>query len=178
MLGRLIPNGGGEEIPLLKPKLLVGRRDSCDICLQFSNVSSRHCELEFINGYWQVTDLNSANGTKINGTRVDQKWLMPGDEIGFAKHFFTISYTPLGDAPQPKEAPEKMQSLLEKAGLARGDDEARPRRGKPAAPNQPAATGDSAAAADRQDDPSPSKPAPPARKSEEDRALEWLMGGD
>ena len=57
MLGRLIPTGGGDEIPLLKPKLLVGRRDSCDICLQFSNISSRHCELEFINGYWQVTDL-------------------------------------------------------------------------------------------------------------------------
>ena len=60
MLGQLIPLGGGDPIPLKKPKLLVGRRPSCDIRLDLSNVSSQHCELAFINGYWRVRDLHSS----------------------------------------------------------------------------------------------------------------------
>lgn len=44
-LGMLNPCGGGDPIPLLHEKLLVGRRSSCDISLKFPNVSSHHCEL-------------------------------------------------------------------------------------------------------------------------------------
>src|SRR5439155_17701283 len=62
MLGKLAPCGGGPPIPLLKPKLLVGRQRFCDIPLNFPNVSSRHCELELIDGYWFVRDLGSSNG--------------------------------------------------------------------------------------------------------------------
>src|SRR4051812_37553655 len=94
MLGQLIPLGGGGPIPLLKEKLLVGRRGSCDITLEFPNVSSYHCELEMVNGYWHVRDLNSQNGTKVNGERVIERFLQPGDTIVVAKHRFEISYTP------------------------------------------------------------------------------------
>lgn len=159
MLGELVPRGGGDSIPLLKSRLLIGRRDSCDICLQFSNVSSRHCELEFLNGYWQVRDLGSANGTKVNGVRVEQKFLFPGDELGVAKHFYTIQYTPLADAP-PEEPVEDMKiGLLEKAGL----ESSRPRRPKAngeAPPTRPAA--------------SPASSEKPAPKDDDDLALEWL----
>ncbi len=37
MLGQLVPVGGGDPIPLLKPELLVGRRNNCDIILSFLN---------------------------------------------------------------------------------------------------------------------------------------------
>lgn len=116
-LGELIPCGGGDNIPLLKPKLLVGRRSSCDISLRFPNVSSHHCELELINGYWHVRDLNSRNGIKINGERCARKWLMPGDILSVAKHRYEVSYEPLGDAPPPEEADPFAVGLLEKAGL-------------------------------------------------------------
>ena len=45
MYGELVPQGGGDPIPLLKKSLLVGRRESCDIVLRFSNVSAHHCQL-------------------------------------------------------------------------------------------------------------------------------------
>ena len=45
MYGELVPVGGGDPIPLLKKSLLVGRRESCDIVLRFSNVSAHHCQL-------------------------------------------------------------------------------------------------------------------------------------
>ena len=51
MYGELIPLGGGDPIPLLKKILLVGRRESCDIVLRFSNVSAHHCQLSVVGGY-------------------------------------------------------------------------------------------------------------------------------
>lgn len=120
MLGELIPCGGGDPIPLLKPKLLIGRRSSCDISLRFPNVSSHHCELEWVEGYWRVRDLGSRNGIKINGTRCDSKWLMPGDVLHVARHRFEVMYTPEGDAPPSDDEDPFAIGLLEKAGLARG----------------------------------------------------------
>jgi hypothetical protein len=50
----------------------------------------------------EVEDLGSTNGTKVNGTRVTEQRLQPGDKIGIAKHTYEISYEPAklgGDAP-------------------------------------------------------------------------------
>jgi adenylate cyclase len=119
MLGELIPCGGGDTVPLLKPKVLVGRRNGCDITLQFPNVSSHHCELEWTQGYWIIRDLASRNGIKVNGERCQSKWLMPGDEVSIAKHRYEISYTPAGVGPPPEEDDPLETSLMEKAGLVK-----------------------------------------------------------
>ena len=119
MLGELMPTGGGDPIPLLKPKLLIGRRDECDITLRFPNVSSHHCELELIGGYWLIRDLNSRNGIKVNGVRCPQNWLVPGDEVSIAKHKFEIRYTAEGAVPEALDAFDPAVSLMEKAGMSR-----------------------------------------------------------
>lgn len=125
MFGELVPQGGGDPVPLLLKKLLVGRRDSCDIALRFPNVSSRHCELELVSGYWLVRDLGSSNGTKVNGVRVRAKWVLPGDELAVAKHRFKIDYNILPGAPPPPPIEDDDNnvdlgtSLMEKAGLVK-----------------------------------------------------------
>ena len=45
VLGVLQPVGGGDPIPLIKPEIIVGRRPSCDIRLDFENISGKHCVL-------------------------------------------------------------------------------------------------------------------------------------
>ncbi len=117
MLGELTPCGGGDPIPLLKDKLLVGRRSSCDVTLRFPNVSSHHCELELVDGYWFVRDMGSRNGEKVNGERVESRCILPGDEISIAKHLYEIAYTPPKDSQAPEEEAPTSRSLLEKAGL-------------------------------------------------------------
>lgn len=120
--GELIPNGGGDTIPLIREQLLVGRRESCDICLRFPNVSSHHCVLSFRDGYWHIRDLNSTNGIKVNGHRVPKAVLKPGDEISIAKRRFIIEYELAAGQHAIDELIEDdvmAQPLLEKAGLVR-----------------------------------------------------------
>ena len=119
MLGELVPVGGGDPIPLLRARLLVGRRSRCDICLDYPNVSSQHCELELESGYWQVRDLRSTNGVKVNGQLIEVQVLLPGDRLTIAKLEFEVVYQPSADAPPPLPGDEDpfARSLLDKAGL-------------------------------------------------------------
>jgi pSer/pThr/pTyr-binding forkhead associated (FHA) protein len=123
MYGELIPVGGGDPIPLLKKSLLIGRRESCDIVLRFSNVSAHHCQLNVNAGYWHIRDLQSRNGVKVNGARVTDKRLDPGDIISVAKHKYEVRYSPIelgAVGPPPPDVPDAdffSKSLLERAGL-------------------------------------------------------------
>lgn len=138
MLGQLIPVGGGDPIPLLKPNLMVGRRPSCDIRLEYANVSSHHCRLDYINGYWRASDI-SRNGTKVNGDRIEEKFLQPGDTVSFARHSFEIQYTPDPNAIPPAEVdvdPFEI-SLLEKAGLTHDRHRRRTDQSSNLKPGQP-----------------------------------------
>lgn len=125
MFGQLVPVGGGDPIPMLKKQLLVGRRESCDVVLRFGNVSAHHCKLYVQSGYWYVKDQNSRNGIKINGVRVDEKRVDPGDILSVAKHQYEVTYSPVdlgAVGPPPAEASPAdimSQSLLDRAGLNR-----------------------------------------------------------
>src|SRR5438874_5794470 len=95
--GQLIPIGGGDSIPLTRSPLVLGRRESCDICLRFPNISGRHCELMFKDGFWQIRDLNSTNGLKVNEepvARGGKKILAPDDTIRIGKRDYKIQYEP------------------------------------------------------------------------------------
>ncbi len=119
--GELVPEGGGDAIPLIRATLSIGRRESCDICMRFPNISGLHCELNFRNGYWYIKDLNSTNGVKVNGTRVQEKLLHPKDRLTIGKRHYTINYElPAGQrAKEEVEEDIMAQSLLERAGLER-----------------------------------------------------------
>jgi pSer/pThr/pTyr-binding forkhead associated (FHA) protein len=124
--GELVPQGGGDSIRLTRSPLTLGRRESCDICLQFPNVSGKHCELTYKEGLWILRDLDSTNGIKVNGMRLDtgaKKVLHNGDILTIAKRSFTIVYNETGKASDVGEADEDLESnikipLLEKANLA------------------------------------------------------------
>jgi len=144
MYGELVPIGGGDNIPLLKPTLTIGRRETCDIVLRFSNVSGQHCQLTLEDGYWFVSDNNSQNGTKVNGNRIVRKRLDTGDELAIAKHKYNIEYSPVdnGATGPPPSDEEELQavlsrSLLDRAGLQRKPDASSSRRFNPMDDNAP-----------------------------------------
>jgi len=140
VLGLLKPVGGGDPIPLLKPELVVGRRPTCDICLDFNNISGKHCALRFLNSVWHVRDLGSTNGTSLNGMAiVSDHSVMPDDEIAIAGHLYNIDYEPGGPETvvskhqildeEMIEGPRR-HTLMEMAGLDTDEDKPRHRRGE------------------------------------------------
>ncbi len=127
--GELVPVGGGDSIPLVREMLTVGRRECCDICLRFPNISGMHCQFSFRDGYWYVRDLGSTNGTKVNGNRVHEKILHPRDEVSIGKRRYLIQYDLPSDRRQvlDESADEDVfsQSLLRRAGLERSPKDQR-----------------------------------------------------
>jgi adenylate cyclase len=131
--GELIPVGGGDNVPLVREVLTIGRRESCDICMRYPNISGLHAELTFRNGYWYIKDKNSTNGIKVNGARVQEKLLHPKDEISIGKRRYTIHYELPADQRGLEEVQEEdilSQSLLERAGLEKPRNRRDERRGR------------------------------------------------
>jgi hypothetical protein len=73
--------GEGRRNVLSGSRVVVGRSREADIVLADPNVSRRHAELRHGDSGWEVADLGSTNGIKVNGQRVNQAALGPGDRI-------------------------------------------------------------------------------------------------
>ena len=59
----------------------AGRDPDAAIFLDDVTVSRRHCMFLIQDGFLEVRDLGSTNGTYVNGTRSDQAELQPGDQV-------------------------------------------------------------------------------------------------
>jgi hypothetical protein len=90
--GRALLVGEGKRTVLSGSRMLIGRSRDCDITLEDPNASRRHAELRNEDGHWVVTDLGSTNGIKVNGRRVGEAVLQPGDELtlGLARLHFEL----------------------------------------------------------------------------------------
>jgi Protein of unknown function (DUF3662)/FHA domain len=79
--GRAVLTGAGRHLVLSGDQVVIGRSRDCDIVLDDPNVSRRHAEVRRSGEGWTVADLGSTNGIKVNGRRVGEARLAPGDEI-------------------------------------------------------------------------------------------------
>ena len=113
MLAQLIPDDGGNAIPITRDLTLVGRsREQCDLFLNRNSISKLHCMIVKTDGLLFVRDLGSTNGTKVNGQRIIRGALLPGDQLSFANIKFRVH---LG----PDAAPVTLHEATEP--LSRGD---------------------------------------------------------
>jgi pSer/pThr/pTyr-binding forkhead associated (FHA) protein len=84
-----VPAAGGvatvsvddHDVALHGEKLTIGRLKDCDICLQDANVSREHAQLVRTAEGWEIRDLDSTNGTIVNGHPVTAASLNDGDTI-------------------------------------------------------------------------------------------------
>jgi pSer/pThr/pTyr-binding forkhead associated (FHA) protein len=93
-------NGSAKQINVLGSPFMIGRADACDLVLDNPLVSRSHAVIESAGDAVTIRDLQSHNGTFINGERVDQTVLKNGDEIrigGYQIRFLSKS-GPIPDA--------------------------------------------------------------------------------
>ncbi len=75
----------GKKWTVERDIFLIGRDDDCDIVLSERQVSRHHAEIRWQNSQYILSDLNSKNGTCLNGQEIDGPVsLQDGDEIQIA----------------------------------------------------------------------------------------------
>lgn len=79
----LVLEGGdkGKKQTLSKNKTTIGKKEGNDITLDDKTISRNHAEIEYTADSFLLRDLDSTNGTYVNGTRVKEAYLLPGDRI-------------------------------------------------------------------------------------------------
>ena len=81
----VICNGGfeGMEYDLADEETIIGRNPTTDITLLDENISREHSIVirDADSGAYSIEDLQSTNGTKVNGKRVRSADLQDGDEV-------------------------------------------------------------------------------------------------
>ena len=89
----------GQTIPVNEGKLVLGRDATCDVSLLDTAISRRHSTVtRFADGRVTLEDLDSRNGSFLNGVPVHDAALTPGDEIRLGGSVFLFELT---DASPP-----------------------------------------------------------------------------
>ena len=73
-------------VPLSKERMTLGRRPYNDIVVDNLAVSGEHAALQAIGDEFYIEDLNSTNGTFINGKKIKRQILQAGDVIEVGKY--------------------------------------------------------------------------------------------
>ncbi len=82
----------GQLFPVTHP-LIIGRDTQSDIAVPMQHVSRKHCEVFVREGRLYVKDLSSANGTYVNGKKINEVELFRDDELGVDEFRFKVIFT-------------------------------------------------------------------------------------
>lgn len=90
-----------QRYPITLQRVVLGRNADCDLQFNRPGISGEHCAFHFENTGWIVSDLNSKNGIEVDGRRVQEQIIFPGNTLSLAGsyHFRVASpnqYTPRG----------------------------------------------------------------------------------
>ena len=102
------PEAGGpaERIPLWKLPFVIGRSETADHTVYSSKVSKEHAIVEATAGRYVVRDLESTNGTFVNGERTSTHFLEDGDILHVAHVEFCFRHG--RHAEQPEDEADRL----------------------------------------------------------------------
>lgn len=86
----VIVDGGNEgmEFPLVRQRVTLGRGPGADLTFDDSAMSRVHAAIEFIDGGFHLRDLDSTNGTAVEGDAVELARLENGARLRLGNHVF------------------------------------------------------------------------------------------
>ncbi len=72
----------GEEYPLEKDRMVIGRAEDAEVSVNHNSVSRVHCEIHKLGeGRWEIVDKQSSNGVRVNGAELTRGLIEAGDTI-------------------------------------------------------------------------------------------------
>lgn len=111
---------GTRIFPLDQLVINIGRRSDNQLVIDDPRISRVHAQLRAVRGHFVIFDLNSTGGTFVNGKRIRQTTLFPGDVISLSNLPLVFGqdesglgetqdynpYTPNGSKPQAPQDPQ------------------------------------------------------------------------
>lgn len=91
---------------LTDEKITIGRAPDNQIQVPDPSVSSRHAALTLVGDRYQLADLNSTNGTRVNGEAITEVFLKVGDRVRFGKVEARYESEKTGEAQELPQADE------------------------------------------------------------------------
>jgi DNA-binding winged helix-turn-helix (wHTH) protein len=80
-----------QSLPLTDGEHIAGRDAECSLVIDGTTVSRRHARLTVAHGAATIEDLDSTNGTHVNGTRISAPTrLAPGDEFALGSEVLRV----------------------------------------------------------------------------------------
>jgi pSer/pThr/pTyr-binding forkhead associated (FHA) protein len=98
-------DGERRSFPVSREMTIIGRREDCDLRIPLGDVSRKHCRMIREADSLRIEDLGSSNGTYVNGQRVQEAILQPGDTVRVGPVLFVLQVdgVPADDELQPNE---------------------------------------------------------------------------
>jgi pSer/pThr/pTyr-binding forkhead associated (FHA) protein len=117
----------GSSWTAVRPDITIGRDAACDVPLQDERASHHHAQLWQEGEHWWVKDLNSTNGTWVNGKRLTGPYrLQTGDQLRLGETAFSVSFAspsassePRARSAAPPNAVARERSHLPRGGTKR-----------------------------------------------------------
>jgi pSer/pThr/pTyr-binding forkhead associated (FHA) protein len=112
-------NPKGKQVDVPEGTLTVGRAEDRDLIIASTRVSRQHCDIVNDENGLTVRDNDSGNGTLVNGQKVKEQQLQPGDQVTIGPLTFLVEIDGVKEKP---------------AGQAPAEPAAQPQPGAPAQP--------------------------------------------
>jgi predicted component of type VI protein secretion system len=111
-------DGERRSFSMSRDMTVIGRREDCDLRIPLGEVSRKHCRILRDGDSLKLEDLGSSNGTFLNGQRVQEAILSPGDTLQVGPVVFVLQID--GQPSDDELRPVTMEPAA--AGAALGDD--------------------------------------------------------
>lgn len=102
---RAVVDVEGKRHPLTKSRTVIGRGSDADITIADAGTSRRHVEILWDGERAMVRDMNSTNGTKLNGATVAEAALTPDSVVTIGRTDIVFRVVPQAAPPRPPLPP-------------------------------------------------------------------------
>ena len=100
----MFKDGLRRDFPISGPETILGRRQDCHLRIPTKDVSRQHCAVLVQNDTVIAKDLGSSNGTFINGKRIAEAELEPGDCLRLGPVTFVVQIDGQPATIKPEDA--------------------------------------------------------------------------
>ena len=113
---RLVVRQNGKRVRVIHlkpPQAIVGRGSGNAVRIPSADVSRRHCRIRFKDGFVTVEDLESVNGTYVNGTMIKgEQVVRPGDHLEIGPVEFIVEYRASAEVMARLDGEEEPEMLV------------------------------------------------------------------